>query len=102
MKTTEQTEGVMVKLNLPTKELAEAVTALCQLVEHRTQCVCDWMPDWSNIEQIKHCIIFYENRIMKEHFHSTNTLLSFPEEEMRDEFLTNFWELIRKARPLMS
>lgn len=102
MKTAEQTEGFAVKLNLPTKEFAEAVTALCQLVEHRTQCVGDWQADWSNVEQIKYCIIFYENKIMKECFHSTNTLLSFPEEEMRDEFLTNFWELIRKARPLMS
>lgn len=90
---------------LPSKEKAEAILALCQLIQ-----LCDcyndgWKPDWFARDQkytinidtdiINHHIIFNKGG----YIYSPN-VLAFRTEELRDEFLNNFKDLIEKLKPL--
>ena len=85
---------------LPTKELAEAMLALCQLIQLR-DCYNDgWEPDWSTIDS-KYCISINLNNANKEILCHSNTILAFKTEELRDEFLNNFKDLIEIAKPLL-
>ena len=61
----------------------------------------DWKPDWSeDNEQDKYCIYFDCNKMQKSLIRYDNTLLVFPTEECRDEFLKHFSDLIEKCRTL--
>ena len=61
----------------------------------------DWKPDWSeDNEQDKYCIFFDCNKIQKSLIRYDNTLLVFPTEECRDEFLKHFSDLIEKCKTL--
>jgi hypothetical protein len=96
---------------LPNKETAEAMLALCQLIQLR-DCYNDgWKPDWSktnptkvwwNISGIsKYTIYFNENQITRGSETSRQQILAFKTEELRDQFLENFRDLIETAKPLL-
>lgn len=96
---------------LPNKETAEAMLALCQLIQLR-DCYNDgWIPDWSktnptkvwwNISDIsKYTIYFNENRITCGLETSRQQVLAFKTAELRDQFLENFRDLIETAKPLL-
>ena len=57
-----------------------------------------WEPNPSNEEQHRYAIYNYEGTIVKNDFWLTgvNAILVFPTEKMRDAFLENFKELIKK------
>ena len=84
-----------------TKEQAEASIALAQLSQLREVYRNGWVPDWSDGKD-KYCINFFNNGINKDFYITTNSFLSFQDEETRDLFLENFRDLILKAKPLMS
>lgn len=85
---------------LPNRQLAEAMLALCQLIQLR-DCYNDgWRPYWSD-ETFKFAIISNDNKIDKGFFKKLNFPLSFKTEKLRDEFLNNFRELIEIAKPLI-
>ena len=85
---------------LPTKELAVAMEALCQLIQLR-ECYNDgWEPDWTN-SKWKFCLTTVKNNIVKESLTSANTIMSFKSEELRNKFLENFKDLIETAKPLL-
>jgi hypothetical protein len=89
-------------INYPTRELAEASIALAQLSIAREVYRGGWVPDWGNEKQKKYCIYFFENKIDAWGSTRTHIFLSFPTAEIRNVFLTNFRDLIEKAKPLMS
>ena len=86
---------------LPNKEYAEAMLALCQLIQLR-DCYNDgWVPDWTDGERPKHCIKVYSNEIFRYSHYKTSRILVFETAELRDQFLENFRDLIEIAKPLL-
>lgn len=83
----------------PDRATAEAVLALCQLIQLRNAYNGDWVPDWED-ENRKYTIDFYEDEIFSGEVSSTPSILAFKSRELRDEFLRNFRDLIEKLKPL--
>lgn len=88
------------KSTLPDRETAEAFLALMQLIQLRDCYRQGWKPDWGDGSK-KHCIVVYDIYIHKESCIKLNTTLSFQFEEIRDEFLENFRDLIEQAKELI-
>lgn len=85
--------------NLPNKEYAEAILALCKLIQLRDCYRQGWKPNWKNNTH-KHCIFFRENYLSKDWFEINSKILSFQSREIRDKFYDNFKGLIEKIKPL--
>jgi hypothetical protein len=85
---------------LPSKKYAEAIRALCQLIQLR-DCYNDgWEPDWTS-GQRKYCLVVSQNKITKQTLLAENKIMGFKTEELRDKFLENFKDLIEIAKPLL-
>ena len=85
---------------LPDRATAEAVLALCQLIQLRNAYNGDWAPDWTNDNKTKFVIRFLNNEIYETIGYESPTPLYFKSKELRDEFLRNFRDLIEKLKPL--
>ena len=83
------------------KETAEAFAALWTLLSYRKAWIGDWKPDWTNSDA-KFVIRINNNNI--EHggysFY-VSSAMSFPTEEMRDDFCESFKHLLEVAKPLL-
>ena len=86
---------------LSAKKDAEAHLALIQLHRLRDVYRQGWKPDWSNYDETKYCIYGWSNTIDIDIFSSDHCILAFKTEELRDEFLKNFKDLIEKAKYLI-
>ena len=85
---------------LPDRATAEAVIALCQLVQLRNCYNGDWVLNWENSIK-KYVIEFYRGKINTDYYVAgIPTPLFFKSVELRDEFLRNFRPLIEKLKPL--
>ena len=60
----------------------------------------DWKPDW-NTEEDKYTIYTSRDIIVRHKGWSSNYILAFPTEEMRDAFYENFKELIETVKELL-
>ena len=60
-----------------------------------------WKPDWIKPSEMKFCIVNSEGNITKWVQKTTNKILAFPTEEMRDAFYENFKELIELVKELL-
>ena len=85
----------------PTKEEAEACIALAQLCQLRDRYNGGWKPDWDNDEEPKYAIKISNNRTTKCVLTVTSSVLSFKSAYLRDEFLENFRDLIKKTKSLL-
>jgi len=86
---------------LPDLATAEAVLALCQLIQLRNAYNGDWVPKCNDYTQKKYVIFFNEDELRAVETHSCeNRLLIFKSSELRDEFLRYFRDLIEKLKPL--
>ncbi len=85
------------------KGLGKPMLALCQLLVCREIYRQGWKPDWTNRKENKYCIINEINKINKiaKITYFTSKVLSFQSEEVRDEFLENFKDLIEEAKELI-
>lgn len=83
-----------------TKEQAEASVALAQLTQLREVYRQGWTPDWKD-GSLKYSIDKYEGKIVGDLYFNRNYFLTFQSEEVRDQFLENFKNLIKKASPLL-
>lgn len=79
---------------------AEAILALCQLIQLRDAYNGDWVPNWSNYLEDKFVIDICNGIIRADIYGAATALLYFETEELRDEFLRNFRPLIEKIKPL--
>lgn len=84
---------------LPNKEYAEAILALCQLIQLRDCYRQGWKPDYYK-EDNKYVITYWESHLLTDRYVNRNVILSFQTAELRDEFLKNFKDLIGKTKPL--
>lgn len=85
---------------LPTKELAHAMRALCQLLYLRDIYNDGWQPDWDNNSQ-KCVITVVRNEFAKDYLIASQRILFFKKRKLRDEFLENFKDLLEIAKPLL-
>lgn len=93
-------DAVKDKNLLPSKELAEAMLALCQLIQLR-DCYNDgWVPDWTKVYN-KYVIYIMKDQIHNDVNVGTCRILAFKTKELSDKFLNNFKDLIEIAKPLL-
>lgn len=96
---------------VPSKELAEAFLAMMQLMSLRQDWIHkwsiesgmtdDWKPDWKNGNETKYCLIHVKNIIKICDFYIANHTLSFPTEEMAEDFMNCFKDLLEIAKLLI-
>lgn len=86
---------------LPSKEYAETMLAICQLIQLR-DCYNDgWKPDWKNSRSYKYTIYSKCGNIAVGLNDVVSRVLAFKTNELRNTFLENFKELIEVAKPLL-
>lgn len=87
---------------LPDRATAEAVLALCQLIQLRNAYNGDWVPDWDDEEQEKYVITFVccDEITITDSYNDAYSPLYFKNEELAKEFLRYFRDLIEKIKPL--
>lgn len=83
------------------KEDIETLVAFCKLFHLRRDWVGEWKPDWKNKKQWKFSIVSDTDKIEKGIGRTLSRSLSFPTEEMRDEFLDCFKDLLEQAKSLL-
>lgn len=84
---------------LPDRATAEAILALCQLIQLRNCYNGDFVPDWFDVSE-KYTIEFEKDKIITNFCRTFPQILYFKTAELRDEFLRNFRPLIEKLKPL--
>ena len=84
---------------LPNKEYAEAILALCQLIQLRDCYRQGWEPNYST-KNAKYVITYWEGSLIRDRYSNRNVIFSFQTEELRDKFYWNFKDLIEKTKPL--
>ena len=80
-----------------------AVKALCSLL------ICrrvwwerlNWLPNWSATDQLKYYISRINDNVVTGESLDREKILSFPDAEVRDDFLKSFHELIVEAKYLL-
>ena len=82
-------------------EDVETLEAFSKLLRLRKDWVGEWKPDWKNNNVAKFTIISAENEISKGEHYKVGSSMSFPTEEMRDEFLDCFKDLLEQAKSLL-
>lgn len=82
------------------QEEARAFAAFSMLLKLRKNWVGDWKPDWTNDEN-KYTIINEGNLFVSSLDFAVSRPMSFPTEEMRDEFAQTFTDLLVIAKPLL-
>ena len=85
---------------LPSREYAEAMLALCKLIQLRDCYNGDWKPNWEE-KSLKYGIGFYNENTYKNYPSRHRCLLAFKTSELRDTFLNNFGDLIEQAKLLL-
>lgn len=86
---------------LPSEKYAEAMLALCQLIQLR-DCYNDgWEPDWENSKEYKYTIYSTHGEITVGLHDVVSYVLSFKTRELRDTFFENFKDLLKIAKPLL-
>ena len=85
---------------LPDRATAEAVLALCQLIQLRNAYNGDWVPDW--VCHGHNYVIEFDGGYIDLCDRGTvsSSPLYFKSRELCDEFLRNFRPLIEKLKPL--
>lgn len=81
-----------------TANKAKAFCALGKLIQLRDAWVGEWAPDWSNINQSQYCIGINSNKVSTACTIFQQRILAFPTQEMRDDFLETFRDLIEEAK----
>lgn len=85
------------------KELAEAFIAIMQLTSLRQAWIGDWQPNWQpNWNGVPHyCIVIFDNKFVVDKFYRYYQSLSFPTQEMAEDFMNCFKDLLETAKPLI-
>ena len=78
-----------------------AIVAFSKLRKLRKQWIGEWKPDYNNYNEVKFTIITAENEISKGERYTVSCSMSFPTEEMRDEFFNCFKDLLEQAKTLL-
>jgi hypothetical protein len=91
-----------VKNTFTTEKQAKASIAFAQLSQLRDVYRQGWIPDWSDKDMPKYCIVLSEKYLLIYAKYIDTYFLSFQSKAIAEEFLENFRDLINQAKPLMS
>jgi hypothetical protein len=83
-----------------TEEEAKAFTALGKLIQLHKAWIGDWKPNWQE-DSFKFVIEGHASAIAISTNMYVHRLLAFPTEELRDEFLDTFKDLLEEAKPFI-
>ena len=86
---------------VPSKELAEAFLAMMQLMSLRQAWIGNWEPDWSCGYSSNYCIIGTDDHFNVCTLSKCRYALSFPTQEMAEDFMNTFKDLLEVAKPLI-
>ena len=78
-----------------------AFVAFSKLRKLRKQWIGEWKPDYNKYNEVKFTIITAENEISKGERYTVSCSMSFPTEEMRDEFFNCFKDYLEQAKSLL-
>lgn len=85
----------------PTKLLGSTAVELGKLLQIRKQWIGDWVPDYDDVYQDKHCIVPSRLGLRTITLWVDLTVMSFPTFEMADDFLNTFKSQLEIAKPLI-
>ena len=85
----------------PTKQDAEACIALSQLLQWRDKYNDGWEPDYTDYNESKFVITFFNEEIIVTGTNRYRYVLAFKSAEIRDKFVNDFEDLIEQAKPLL-
>ena len=85
---------------LPDSVTAEAVLALCQLIQLRDCYNGDWVPDWGKLKEGNPIISLFCGEFERDSVARVGSMFYFKSADLRDEFLRNFRPLIEKLKPI--
>lgn len=77
---------------------ARAFNALGKLIQLRDAWIGKWRPDWTNSNSTKYVIYQRGGKFNTDFSYDSSYVLAFPTEEMRDDFLSTFRDLIEQAK----
>ena len=80
---------------------AKAVTAFSKLLKLRRDWIGEWEPDWNKPYDDKFIIYGYKNEVRICNSTITSASLSFPSDQLAQEFLETFRDLIEEAKILI-
>ncbi len=60
-----------------------------------------WQPDWTDVATKKYCLFNNKGKIDRFESFSTGCVLAFPAEDVREQFLEAFGDLIEEAKELI-
>ena len=80
---------------------AKAITAFSKLLKLRRDWIGEWEPDWAAYTTCKFVIGYVNDAIVVNTRNTTARSLSFPTEQMAQEFLETFHDLIMEAKILI-
>ncbi len=81
-----------------TEQKAQAMLAFIQLIRIRDYVNGDWVADWSDSDEPKRCIVCECTKVVGYTYFAVSHPLHFKTPEIRDQFLTNFRDLIEEAK----
>lgn len=85
----------------PSDGSASAHLAMIQLEQLRDCWRQSWKPDWNDANQKKYCICYHQGKFKISMLYETRHFLSFPTQEMAEDFLKCFDYLIEKVEDLI-
>ena len=85
----------------PSEELAFSFRAMMQLMSLRQAWIGDWEPNWSSFGEDKWCVMNNAGKFTVGVYGNISRSLSFPTEEMANDFINCFKDLLEIARPLV-
>lgn len=86
---------------LPNVIYSKAILALCQLIQLINYYNDGWVPNWNDASCQKYCIEINYGSIICTMNAVNQRILAFKTQELRDEFVKNFKDLIEIAKPLL-
>lgn len=84
---------------VPNTAYADAILAMCQLLQLRNCYRNGWVPNWRDSNE-KFCICFCNNNMVVKNFIGTHQIFSFQTKELCDMFYNNFRNLLYLTKPL--
>ena len=84
-----------------TSNEAKALSAFSKLIRLRRDWIGEWEPDWNKPYDDKFIIYGYKNEIRICNSTITSASLSFPSDQLAQEFLETFRNLIEEAKILI-
>lgn len=84
-----------------TQHEAKALAAFSQLLKLRRDWIGEWEPDWEDIDASYGVIWIHKNKLQANAACTPARSLSFPTEQMAQDFLETFRDLIEEAKILI-